>query len=238
MLVFVFVSLTTVTEHFVCVLQRTGSSSSLASTDGIPVEPKKETSLINFDAEPEPPVTVTAVPQSSAGQSVPQSTSTQNDDNWACFDSVPDNKVPQAPQSTKPLESVLSDLFVPALVHSSGSISGSGAPVPSNGILPSSSGDLLFASVGTTSVAALPGIASVSSPLTSLPSQPSGGAPVAPSLPSTLPAHGGGAYQQPGMQHHQQVFTHSAANQQAPSQLASVFPNVTTSQVFIFSEIN
>ena len=205
----------------------------MASTNGIPVEPKKETSLIDFDAEPEPPMTVTAVPQSSAGQPVRQSTSTQNDDNWACFDSVPDNKVLQAPQSTKPLESVLSDLSVPALVHSSGSTSGSGAPVPSNGIFPSSSGDLLFASVGSTSVAALPGIAPVSSPLTSLSSQPSGGAPVAPSPPSTLPANGGGPYQQPGM-HPQQVFTHSAANQQAPSQLASVFPSVSSSQVIIF----
>lgn len=214
------------------VTQRTASSSSLASSNGNPVEIKREASLIDFDADPEPPMAAAAtqVQQSAAGQSVVQSTSTQSDDNWACFDSAPVDKVSQGLQSTNPLESVLTELSVPAPGHSIGSTSSNAAPVPSSGMFPSStSGDLLSASVDNTSVAAFPVSAPASSPLTSLSSFPSGGAAPAHSLPPTLPANGG-TYQQYGMQPQQQAFTHFAAGQPVAPQVASAFPSSSGSQ--------
>ncbi|XP_021723680.1 probable ADP-ribosylation factor GTPase-activating protein AGD14 isoform X2 [Chenopodium quinoa] len=213
------------------ITQRTASSSSLASSNGNPVEPKKETSLIDFDAEPEPPVTAAATQAqlSTADQSVVQPTSTQNDNDWACFDSAPVDKVSQAPQSTNPLDS-LTLLSVPIPGHSSGSTSSNAAPMPSNGVFPSStSGDLLFASVGSTPTDAFPGAAPASSPLTTLSSFPSGGAVAGSNLPPTLPSNGGN-YQQYGIQHQQQAFTHNAGGQPAAAQLASGFPNGFSSQ--------
>lgn len=223
----------TYSEHLLkSVLQRTASSSSLASSNGNPMETKRETSLIDFDAEPEPPVTA-GLPQAqqpTAGQSVVQSTSTQSDDNWAFFDSAPVGMVSQAPQSMNPLESVLG-LSVPVPGHSSGSIGSDAASMPSNGMFPSStSGDLLFASVGSTLTSAFPGSAPASSPLTALSSSPSGGAVVASSLPPMLPANGG-TYQQYGIQHQQQVSSHFAGSQPAAQQLASAFPSGSSSQV-------
>lgn len=81
--------------------QRTTSSSSLASSNGNPAEVKVESSLIDFDAVPEPPVSSVAP------------TATPND-NWANFDSFAEVKVSQAPSNANVLEYVLSDLMVPA----------------------------------------------------------------------------------------------------------------------------
>ncbi|KAM7509484.1 hypothetical protein LguiA_019937 [Lonicera macranthoides] len=95
--------------------QRSVSSSSLTSSNGNPAELKTESSLIDFDAVPEPPLT-TAVPktqESVIGLSMVQPTTASND-NWANFDSVPEVKVSQAPSNANLLESVLSELSVPA----------------------------------------------------------------------------------------------------------------------------
>lgn len=95
--------------------QRTASSSSLASSNGNATEIKMETSLIDFDAAPEPPAPA-AVPQPQqlgtglpAAQSLPSGS-----DNWANFDSVSEVKSSQAPVSANSLESVLSELSIPA----------------------------------------------------------------------------------------------------------------------------
>lgn len=82
-------------------IQRTASSSSLASSNGNPAEVKVESSLIDFDAVPEPPASSVAP------------TVTPND-NWANFDSFSEVKVSPAPSNANVLESVLSDLMVPA----------------------------------------------------------------------------------------------------------------------------
>ncbi|KAL2929320.1 putative ADP-ribosylation factor GTPase-activating protein AGD14 [Bienertia sinuspersici] len=231
--------------------QRTASSSSLASSNGNPVELKKETSLIDFGFESEPPVTAVATQtqqpsgadnwaaatqaqQSSAGQSVVQETSAQSDDNWACFDNVQDVKVSQVPQSTNPLD-VLTELSVPVPGHASGSTSSNAAPVPSSDMFPSSSGDLLFDSVGAEATAAFSGAAPASSTLTSLSSFPSGGAEVASGPPPTL-AGNGGTYQQYGMQQQQQAITHSAASQPAAPQWASAFASGSGNQASIINQ--
>ncbi|KAL0427078.1 UNVERIFIED_CONTAM: hypothetical protein Slati_2882600 [Sesamum latifolium] len=103
-------------------LQRTASSSSLASSDVNPSEIKVEASFIDFDSVPEPPITVT-VPQTQQvppdASSVQLTASSGND--WANFDSVPQVKAYTAPSNS--LESVLSELSIPAPT------SGTSAPV-------------------------------------------------------------------------------------------------------------
>ncbi|KAL7259892.1 hypothetical protein ACSBR1_005703 [Camellia fascicularis] len=99
--------------------QRTASSSSVASSNGNPAELKRENSgiLIDFDAVPEPPTS--AIPQTqqtAMGQSVVQPATSSNSDNWACFDSAPAVQISQAPANANSLESVLSQLTVPASV--------------------------------------------------------------------------------------------------------------------------
>lgn len=96
-------------------MQRTASSSSLASSNGNPAEIKIETSLIDFDAAPEPPAPA-AMPQpqqSATGLPVTQNLPSSGD-NWANFDSVSEVKASQAPVSANSLESVLSELSMPA----------------------------------------------------------------------------------------------------------------------------
>ncbi|KAI4350877.1 hypothetical protein L6164_005284 [Bauhinia variegata] len=94
--------------------QRTASSSSLATSNGNPVEVKLETtkSLIDFDAEPEPPVTP-AIPQTqqtTVAQSLVQPENSSGETNWASFDVAPVAKANQGPLNVSPLESVLSQL--------------------------------------------------------------------------------------------------------------------------------
>ncbi|KAF7819841.1 putative ADP-ribosylation factor GTPase-activating protein AGD14 isoform X1 [Senna tora] len=97
--------------------QRTASSSSLASSNGNTGEVKLETtkSLIDFDAEPEPPV-APAVPQAqqaTVAQAVVQPANS-SDANWASFDIAPGAKATQGPSKSNPLESVLSQLSMPS----------------------------------------------------------------------------------------------------------------------------
>lgn len=124
-----------------CQLQRSVSSSSLTSSNGNPAELRTESSLIDFDAVPEPPLT-TAVPktqESVIGLSMVQPTASSND-NWANFDSVPEVKVSQAPSNANFLESVLSELSVPASLPATAPVGNTsvspfgGAPPVSNSV--------------------------------------------------------------------------------------------------------
>ncbi|XP_057417338.1 probable ADP-ribosylation factor GTPase-activating protein AGD14 isoform X2 [Lotus japonicus] len=144
--------------------QRTASSSSLASSNGTPAEVKIETikSLIDFDDDPEPPA-APAIPQAQqttvAQLMMPANSS---DNNWASFDVAPEVKVSQGPSNVNPLESVLSQLSVPASLpgHTSGvqgpvtgstlSATAAGAPTvisfstfPANGVSVTSHASLL-----------------------------------------------------------------------------------------------
>ncbi|XXG56078.1 hypothetical protein AAC387_Pa03g3587 [Persea americana] len=121
--------------------QRTASSSSMGSTDGNSVELKRVNSgtLIDFSADPEPPVA--AAPNDLfAAQPVQQPTTAIPSDgggNWASFDFAAQEKAPQAPSSANTLESALSQL-------APGS-----APVGNNSILPVGGVDsFVTASVG------------------------------------------------------------------------------------------
>lgn len=84
--------------------QRTASSSSLASSDANPSEIKVEASLIDFDAVPEPPVTVQQ-PQPAVQPAA------SNSNNWANFDSVPKVETNVGPSNS--VESLLSGLSIP-----------------------------------------------------------------------------------------------------------------------------
>lgn len=101
-------------------MQRTASSSSLASSNGTPAEVKLETikSLIDFDDDPEPPV-ASAAPQAQqttvAQHGMPANS---NDNNWASFDVAPEAKAPQGPSNVNPLESMLTQLSVPVSLPS------------------------------------------------------------------------------------------------------------------------
>ncbi|KAI9119413.1 hypothetical protein K1719_010088 [Acacia pycnantha] len=81
--------------------QRTASSSSLASSNGNAAEVKLETtkSLIDFDAELEPPVapTIPQAQQTAAVQSAVQPANS-GDDNWASFDVALPQKQPKVLQ--------------------------------------------------------------------------------------------------------------------------------------------
>lgn len=95
--------------------QRTTSSSSLASSNGNPAEIKIETSLIDFDAAPEPPAPAAMPqPQQSATALPVAQNLPSGGDNWANFDSVSEVKASQTPVSANSLESVLSELSMPA----------------------------------------------------------------------------------------------------------------------------
>ena len=103
-------------------VQRTASSSSLGSIDGNPVEPKKETlaSLIDFDADPEPPNVGVPPAQpvtTPTSQSVthPKTSPSSDGGNWASFDFAPQAQVhTPAPPSANSLDSVLSQLSAPS----------------------------------------------------------------------------------------------------------------------------
>ncbi|KAE9613936.1 hypothetical protein Lal_00016447 [Lupinus albus] len=109
--------------------QRTASSSSLASSNGNQVEVKLETtkSLIDFDDDPEPPVAQPVVMPANSG-----------DNNWASFDFAPEAKSVQGSTNANPLESVFSQLSVPAALtaHVSGAPGGpKHAPaIPGSGV--------------------------------------------------------------------------------------------------------
>nr|GEY68267.1 probable ADP-ribosylation factor GTPase-activating protein AGD14 isoform X1 [Tanacetum cinerariifolium] len=97
---------------------RTASSSSLASSNGNPTELRRESSLIDFDADPEPPSTAPVqqtqqiAPSPAPAPFAAQPTVPSND-NWASFDSSPVVKASQPPSSGNLLD-MLSELSVPA----------------------------------------------------------------------------------------------------------------------------
>ncbi|XP_041007423.1 LOW QUALITY PROTEIN: probable ADP-ribosylation factor GTPase-activating protein AGD14 [Juglans microcarpa x Juglans regia] len=217
--------------------QRTASSSSLGSNPGNPAEVKVENagSLIDFDADPEPPVAV-AVPQPNQTlmtQSTSHPTTSNNDENWASFDVAPESKVSQVPLNANTLESVVSQLSVSAPVpsHIFGTPGGAGslatAPIGNMTILPFT-GHSATVSVGNTPV--LP-FSPVAAPIHSLSMFPPGGAPAnAPGLTPILPGSGQG----PNMQHQQPSFFPVTGSQSTTQQYASSVDVVTSSQVAEF----
>ncbi|KAJ8527932.1 hypothetical protein K7X08_015383 [Anisodus acutangulus] len=151
--------------------QRTASSSSLAFSNGNPVELKTETSLIDFDDVPELPASAPApqIQQSATVMPLAQPTKSAAD-NWANFDSFAEVKASPAPSNTNLLD-VLSELAAPATAPA-GSPGGSAAP-----FTPFSS----FA----------PGAATMDNSA----AFPLGGAPAAPTgSTSILPVSGGNAF--------------------------------------------
>ncbi|KAL8497925.1 hypothetical protein ACS0TY_021320 [Phlomoides rotata] len=124
--------------------QRTASSSSLASSDANPSEVKVEASLIDFDAVPEPPVTVQQPPAAGNASSVQLAASNSN--NWANFDSVPEMKTNTAPSNS--VESLLSGLSIPASSSVPSTHLGNISPFQPSGSLGSSFGS----SFGSTAI--------------------------------------------------------------------------------------
>ncbi|XP_050206887.1 probable ADP-ribosylation factor GTPase-activating protein AGD14 [Mercurialis annua] len=186
--------------------QRTASSSSLGSTNSNPPEVKLENavSLIDFDADPEPPVTSTVpqAQQTTASHSIAQPASATNDNNWASFDFNPDVKVSQTSPHANSLDSVLSQLSVPASTpsHAAGPGAAPAAPVMSAGNAP---------------VFPLDTNASVVNTINSLPTfHPVGVSTVAPGLAPPVPVNGG---PWPSVQH-QQPFQFPASSGQPTNQ--------------------
>ncbi|XP_038698552.1 probable ADP-ribosylation factor GTPase-activating protein AGD14 isoform X2 [Tripterygium wilfordii] len=172
--------------------QKTASSSSLGPANGKPAEVKLETtgSLIDFDPDPEPPLTAPP-PQA---QSVAQPSSSNNENNWASFDFAPKVKSSQAASNMNPLESVLSELSGPASVP--GHISATA--------IPSVAGVSVAASTGNLTALPITGASPV---------LPAGHMPV-------LPFNGGAsaAGQWTSIQHQQPLFT-AAGSQSATQQI-------------------
>lgn len=183
--------------------QRTASSSSLGSTNGNPTEVKVENtaSLIDFDADPEPPPVNTAVPQvqqTTVSQSIAQPASAANDNNWASFDFAPEVKVSQASPNANPLESVLSQLSMTASVPGqiSGMPSGSGAPVVASvgnaANLPSATASHV---VAAGNIPILPLNTGASAPANTMSTFHSGGVSgAAPGLMPAMPVNGGNSF--------------------------------------------
>uniref|UniRef100_A0A7N0RB04 Arf-GAP domain-containing protein n=1 Tax=Kalanchoe fedtschenkoi TaxID=63787 RepID=A0A7N0RB04_KALFE len=117
-------------------VQRTASSSSFGSYDGNQVEPKRETlgSLIDFDADPEPPAVAASIPQTEQTSSVStmiQPAGSTSNDNWASFDFATEAKAPQTSSNTldslhthqtssNTLDSLLTQLTPPSVPAQSG----------------------------------------------------------------------------------------------------------------------
>ncbi|TYH15205.1 hypothetical protein ES288_A05G024000v1 [Gossypium darwinii] len=226
--------------------QRTASSSRLGSTSGNPAEVKLETtgSLINFDADPEPPV-ASAVPQTqqtTMTQSIVQPARFTNENNWASFDFAPQTNVSQAPPSVNTMESVLSQLSVPTSVP--GHLSG-----PSSGV-----GDQVAAPVGNVNVAPLGGNSNVAftgqinalpfgttAPATALVSNfstvpPTGAFTATPGLTPTMPVSSGSqdgvnnAGQWPNMQQQQTSFFSAADSLSTTHQFVPLGAGATANQ--------
>lgn len=178
-------------------LQRTASSSSLGSTSGNPTEVKQEknSSLIDFDSDPEPLMVAPSQAQPTL-QTTPQPTSSTADDNWASFDAVPEAKVSQPPAIMNSLD-ILSQLSVPA---SASQLSGGVNPPSSSSVLPIV-GSSTFPPPGNSPIMQLtPGVATIM-PSSALSTFPHGGAPATvPGLNLALPSNGGIPN---GMQPHQ-----------------------------------
>lgn len=229
-------------------LQRTASSSSLGSSNGNPGELKRENSgiLIDFDADPEPPVAAT-VPQTQQPpvQTIAQPISSSND-NWASFDFATEAKVSQAPSNVNALETVLSQLSVPASVpgHGSGVPNSGGAPaavpVGNVSVLPMS-GDSLFPPVRPIPTSPFLGGAPAPAPApvnTFAAFPPAAAAAAAPGLTPMLHGHDGnsfvkvtGAGQWPSMQYQQHSLFPDTGSQSIAQQFAPSVGGTSTNQV-------
>ncbi|KAK7358308.1 hypothetical protein VNO77_00235 [Canavalia gladiata] len=129
--------------------QRTASSSSLASSNGTPAEVKLEItkSLIDFDDDPEPPV-APAIPQAQQTTvAQPGMPANSSDNNWASFDVAPEAKASQGSSDVNPLESVLSQLLVPASLPAQ--VSGAQGPVKGSALTATAAGAPIVSSFPT-----------------------------------------------------------------------------------------
>lgn len=204
-------------------------------------------SLIDFDADPEPPIPA-AVPQaqqSTISQSTTQSANSANDNNWASFDVVAQPKVSQAPSNVNSLESVLSQLSIsaPAPGHVSGT-PGNAGPTPistaraGNMIQLPIDGDSFVVSIGQSLLpvtANAPAAASVSN-LSTFPL--SGASVAAPVLAPVLPVNGGASFVNvPGggqwstMHHQQPSLFPATGNQSTPQPFIQSVAGPSSNQV-------
>lgn len=202
-------------------------------------------SLIDFDAEPEPPLAA-AVPQTqqtSMTQATAHPVTSNNDNNWASFDVFPEAKVSQAPSNVNTLESVLSQLSVSASVPghvfgNPGSAGSTAYPTGNMTILPIT-GDPAVALVGNTPVLPFTAGAPVAAPISSLSMFPPGGAQaISPGLTSILPVNGSnyvvkvpGSGQGPNMQHQQPSFFPATGSQSTAQQFTTPVDVITSNQV-------
>ncbi|XP_021275696.1 probable ADP-ribosylation factor GTPase-activating protein AGD14 [Herrania umbratica] len=228
--------------------QRTASSSSLGSTSGNPAEVKLETtvSLIDFDADPEPAAAqaVTQTQRTTVTQSVVQPTSSTNDNNWASFDFAPQTIVSQAPSNMNTLDSVLSQLSVPASVpgHISGPSTIVGGQIPApvvNMSVAPLGGNPNVAFTGQIPVGAGASAVAPVSNLSTLP--PTGALAAAPGLTPIMPVTSGSsqasvnnAGQWPNVQHQQTSFFSAASSQSTAQQFMPPVDGASTSQPWNF----
>ncbi|XP_048227677.1 probable ADP-ribosylation factor GTPase-activating protein AGD14 isoform X2 [Ricinus communis] len=224
--------------------QRTASSSSLGSANGNPTEVKLENtvSLIDFDADPEPPVTtaVRQAQQTPASQSIAQPATTTNDNNWASFDFAPEIKVSQVASTANPLESVLSQLSVPASAPGqiSGMPSGSGAPLAANAANLTITGASPVLSTGNAPVLPPNGSASAVTPVNSLSAFiPVGISSASPGLAPQIPVSGGNSFvkvneagQWPNVQHSQPFLFPVSSGQSTTQQFTPPFNGASGNQ--------
>jgi hypothetical protein len=229
-------------------MQRTASSNSLGSSNGNPVEVKVENagSLIDFDADPEPPI-AGAVPQAQqtfVTQATAHPATSTNDNNWASFDVAPEAKVSHAPSNVNTLESVLSQLSVSAPVpgHAFGNPSGAGSfrtATTGNITMLPITGDSAVAPVGNRPVLPFMAGAPVAAPISSVSAFPPGGAPaIAPGLTPILPVNGGssllqapGFGQGPNMQYQQPSFFPATGSQSTAQQFSPSVDVASSNQV-------
>lgn len=217
----------------------------MGSTSGNPAEVKLETtvSLIDFDADPEPPAAqaVTQTQQTTVTQSIVQPTSSTNDNNWASFDFAPQTKVSQAPSNMNTLDSVLSQLSVPASVP--GQISGPStivggqipAPVVNMSVAPLGGNPNVAFTGQIPFGAGAPAVAPVSN-FSTLP--PAGALAAAPGLTPIMPVSSGSSQVSvnnaglwPNVQHQQTSFFSAAGSQSTAQQFMPPVDGASTSQV-------
>ena len=206
-------------------------------------------SLIDFDADPEPPVapSVIQTQQTTVTQSIVQPTSSTNDNNWASFDFSPQTNVSQAPSNVNTLDSVLSQFSVPASVpgHLSGVSSGVG------GLVPAPVANVNIAPLGGNSNVAFTGQiqtlpfgagagAHAAAPVSNF-SPPTGALTAAPGLTPIMSVSSGSsqvgvnnARQWPNMQHQQTYFFSAAGGQSTSQQFMRPVDGASTNQVGIF----
>lgn len=196
-------------------------------------------SLIDFDADPEPPPAA-AVPQAqqtSATQPSAHPATSGSDNNWASFDVAPEAKVSQVPSNANSLQSVLSQLTVSASGAPGGVGSHTTAPNGNVTMLPIAGGSAV-APVGNTAGLPFAAGASVSVPIQSLSMLPPGASANAPGLTQMLPVNGGnpavkiqGSGQWPNMQHQQPSFFPASGSQSTAQQYAPSVDVASSNQV-------